>query len=66
MSYEATIYCDHCSTIIAAARTASRARDENRQAGGVSRAPLDLCLDCVARGVTLQDTAASQNHDPAP
>lgn len=53
MSYEATIYCDLCSTIIAAANTAEIARAENRHAGGASRAPHDICQSCVAGGATI-------------
>ena len=50
VSYEATIVCDKCSAIIAAANTAADARAENRHAGGRSHAPWDLCQRCVALG----------------
>lgn len=50
---EITIYCDLCSTIIAAAKTAAVARAENRHVGGSSRSPFDLCQSCVAQGATI-------------
>lgn len=62
MSYEATIVCDHCSRIIAAANTAEEARAENRHAGGQSRSPWDLCQRCVASGNRMPVQAVSAGH----
>lgn len=59
MSYEATIACDRCSTIIGAGNTAAEVRKENREVGGVSRAPYDLCQRCVTLGHRLPSRETS-------
>lgn len=62
MSCEATIVCDRCSRIIAAANTAEDARKENRQAGGQSRSPWDLCQRCVVNGNRIPRRVESAGH----
>lgn len=60
MSYEATIVCDRCSGIIGSGYTAADVREENRQAGGASRPPHDLCQRCVTLGHRLPSRETSE------
>lgn len=51
MSVEVTIVCDGCGTVMAAAKTAAKARDDLRGAGGRLNQPggKDYCPDCAPR-----------------
>lgn len=52
MTVEINIVCDGCGCITSAAKTADKARQENREHGGKGPMPggLDLCPYCVRTG----------------
>jgi serine/threonine protein phosphatase PrpC len=51
MSVEVAIVCDGCAAHMVAAKTAKKAREELAQMGGKSRPPIDVCPDCVRKGI---------------
>lgn len=59
MSVEMTIVCDACSRVIAAASTAKRAREENREMGGISQPPSDWCAECAERSREAEAVVAA-------